>query len=168
MSPSCMTRMPAPLMPLFRVRPVKADVVSTSPRKNTSFGSWREPRFTLVFMPQPLVSVGALLRPDVLPVKTIGHAIVLCRIVVDGLLATRFTKLSMMVGFSPGSGATVGNPVAYAPVVWLLPLTASCLAEVLSPFSTFVSKDMPTFVWVPGWTAMPYFIGLAVVFQFEA
>src|SRR2546425_1467456 len=168
MSPSWMTRMPAPLIPLFSESPTKADDVSMSPRKNTSFGSWREPRFTVVFVPQPLVSVGVLVRPDAAPVKTIGHPMVLCRMVVDGLLATRSTNLSMTVGFSEASAATVSVPVVYAPVVWLLPLTALCLAGVLSPFFTFVSKATPRFVWVPGWAAMPYFIGLAVVFQFDA
>ena len=119
------------MIPLFSARPVKLDVGSRSPRKKTSFGSSRLPRFSVAFVPHPLVSVGVFVRPDVLPVRTMGHACVLCSTFVAGLLATRLMKLSMAVGFSEASEATVFTPLVKAPVVWLLPITLFCLAMLL-------------------------------------
>src|SRR6266850_588170 len=112
-APSWTTRMPAPLMPRCTVRPAAPE--RTSPRKKTSFGSCREPRFTVVFTPQPLVSPGALVRPDALPATTIGHPAVLRSTVVAGLLATWFTKSSKRAGVSELSAATVSSRVAARP-----------------------------------------------------
>src|SRR5262245_57913063 len=129
-SPSWTIKMPAPLMPCCSARPVKFDDGSSSPLKKTILGLSRVPRFSVWFVPHPLVSVGVLVDPDEAPVRTIGHAIVLCSTVVDGLLATRLMNWSIVVGFSELSEATVAVPVAYVPLVFL-PLMLACLAAVL-------------------------------------
>src|SRR6266568_164131 len=93
-SPSSTTRMPAPLIVPSRLRPVKFDDVSSSPRKYTSLGSADEPRLIvwptggLPGHPLPAVESVGVLAVATAPVRRSGHARLLWITVVAGLAAS--------------------------------------------------------------------------------